>query len=97
MGISDGISDVCSADLISECAAGVSAASPRATPMRLNPNVTKFLARPPKAVNALQTTIAALMITTRFFASDIFEIEIGRASCRERVCQYVEISVVARS
>src|SRR3546814_16428085 len=31
------------------------------------------------------------------FMSQPFDVEIGRASCRERVCQYVEISVVAGS
>src|SRR3546814_16245113 len=34
-------------------------------------------------------------ITTRVFLAP--EYEIGRASCRERVCQYVSISVVAVS
>src|SRR3546814_19378697 len=29
------------------------------------------------------------------FTGRMMEVEIGRASCRERVCQYVEISVVA--
>src|SRR3546814_13931985 len=34
---------------------------------------------------------------TRVVAGDRERIEIGRASCRERVCQYVAISVVAVS
>src|SRR3546814_17446512 len=32
-----------------------------------------------------------------YLEDDLYDEQIGRASCRERVCQYVEISVVAVS
>src|SRR3546814_20729130 len=39
----------------------------------------------------------AVWVRPRRHSSEPVRIEIGRASCRERVCQYVEISVVAVS
>src|SRR3546814_16624771 len=41
--------------------------------------------------------IRRMLMTMKAFTEGSRALEIGRASCRERVCQYVEISVVAVS
>src|SRR3546814_18741887 len=41
--------------------------------------------------------VAAVGVPNEEWGEEIKAVEIGRASCRERVCQYVKISVVAVS
>src|SRR3546814_11235181 len=86
MRISDWSSDVCSSDLhvkgITKAADAAVAAAGRASD-RLTEQM-KTLADATAAIDAQITDARA-------------EREIGRASCRERVCQYVSISVVAVS
>src|SRR3546814_17562904 len=88
MRISDWSSDVCSSDLAT---AGRTAAGRQAPPYPLG-----RAAAPRAAARRLRETGASY----RPAAVDIVDLagrigrQIGRASCRERGCQYVEISVV---
>src|SRR3546814_17801321 len=101
MRISDWSSDVCSSDLL-EPSAGTGLLA-----------ILAEIAGGSLILNELAETRADLLShlfpaisVTRFDAAQIHDhldpanvptVEIGRASCRERVCQYVEISVVAGS
>src|SRR3546814_9922955 len=83
MRISDGSSDVCSADLQYTMAEFEGRLA--------NPSSTLLLAMlagPPSRSRPRQGRYARMLTAL---------IELGRASCRERVCQYVSISVVAVS
>src|SRR3546814_14962901 len=46
------------------------------------------------SISAVSVTMQQAMLYTFLI---IMQLKIGRASCRERVCQYVQISVVAAS
>src|SRR3546814_20958075 len=86
MRISDWSSDVCSSDLFSSARAAVRAAfRPRAVRDRRR--------RIGPAIRAASATAGH----RRPLYPAANRAEIGRASCRERVCQYVSISVVAGS
>src|SRR3546814_20556187 len=94
MRISDWSSDVCSSDL-----------NPRAdshvlrTRAPLDPKVSfdlHVLGMPPAFVLSQDQTLKFDVPLHRGGMTPI-EQQIGRASCRERVCQYVSISVVAVS
>src|SRR3546814_16164560 len=56
-------------------------------------NPTSISRRAPRLPNAVPISIAASAMNTRANANR----QIGRASCRARVCQYVSLSVVAVS
>src|SRR3546814_17582433 len=87
MRISDWSSDVCSSDLMPN------------TPALLGAGATGVCANARVSANA-KAQVMALMAavgTSVEIADEALMDEIGRASCRERVCQYVEISVVAGS
>src|SRR3546814_15582962 len=88
MRISDWSSDVCSSDLLEGKKLGVTNGE---APLILLP---AFL----KASNVDQSKVQ--LINADAASKDVIMVagqEIGRASCRERVCQYVSISVVAVS
>src|SRR3546814_12997270 len=61
-------------------------------------NKAQLLARTPSAASAatLDASFRAISLSIRTSAMGPTDIEIGRASCRERVCQYVYIRVVVR-
>src|SRR3546814_14400609 len=68
--------------------------------IELDDNAVRTLALRHPVANDLREVIAALKISGELerigdYAKNVAKI--GRASCRERVCQYVEISVVAVS
>src|SRR3546814_12003251 len=97
MRISDWSSDVCSSDLR---AAGITLQSQGVTigdlyEMRtlIEPPAARLVAErnSEKAVPILRAMIEDELKKIK----DRFGIKIGRASCRERMCQYVSISVVA--
>src|SRR3546814_16204739 len=96
MRISDWSSDVCSSDLLLRLSYGG------------REIYTKWARRAQQLWEARQEEFGRRMFynngSLRVMAADalaeqraIFDRQIGRASCRERVCQYVEISVVAVS
>src|SRR3546814_10475128 len=81
MRISDWSSDVCSSDLVAACAMPL---------VRIVPVVradTKF--QPVYVGDVARALVAALAAPEAFGGKTIELGEIGRASCRERVCQYV--------
>src|SRR3546814_7577287 len=82
MRISDWSSDVCSSDL--ERAHPAERAGARAGALQPRPGAVRLrgLARPPGAAAQGRELHAAP-------AEAVRRVEIGRASCRERVCQYV--------
>src|SRR3546814_12396478 len=85
MRISDWSSDVCSSDLARATAIQVNAED-LSDPVKMQ----QFAA----AQGQLGGTLSRLLATVEAYP----EVKkIGRASCRERVCQYVSISVVAVS
>src|SRR3546814_15190481 len=85
MRISDWSSDVCSSDLFALTSPG--------QPIHLR------FAGIPMGHEFSPLVLALLQVGGHpsKTAADVIEQEIGRASCRERVCQYVYISVVAVS
>src|SRR3546814_6664823 len=90
MRISDWSSDVCSSDLV-HLSALVDGKSP-ARSMVLDP------ARKPATTSAGQATTALTLVSPQVHVRyDRAAHKIGSAPCRERVCQYVEISVGAVS
>src|SRR3546814_13253596 len=85
MRISDWSSDVCSSDLPDGPS---SATTPPSDTSRSIPRSTSTGAAPVPSVSVrFRADIARDRLVT----------QIGRASCRERVCQYVQISAVAVS
>src|SRR3546814_10488830 len=80
MRISDWSSDVCSSDL-------------KFTPMEIEKLADEFEAKSAQDVLkwALDTFGTKIGLASSFGAEDvvIIDMKIGRASCRERVCQYV--------
>src|SRR3546814_18390291 len=92
MRISDGSSDVCSSDLnLAEAAAK--------TPMRAVDSFPLLFNRPIGEHNRGLATGEALAHLKRLEVEGRVKREdpLGRASCRDRVCQYVSISVGAVS
>src|SRR3546814_16653547 len=86
MRISDWSSDVCSSDL--------------PTPMPESAPPAGEATAQPEASGTPATSAQVAQIVNSEFASydaDKSNDQIGRASCRERVCQYVSISLVAGS
>src|SRR3546814_13247995 len=90
MRISDWSSDVCSSDLLGDVALAIF----QAAEARLDQSVHRRLV-PPVHRDARQPHLAVHEIGYRARPAYVFEI--GIASCRERECQYVEISVVGVS
>src|SRR3546814_15833244 len=97
MRISDWSSDVCSSDLgepiqsaIPTSAPSFAAATAAAAAIML-----LLLHRLHRAGECRKQR--SLVLAGRSFSAGGLHLKIGRASCRERVCQYVEISVVAVS
>src|SRR3546814_21106563 len=100
MRISDWSSDVCSSDLIWHSPAplpcGTSQAPHACPPPRLHPRPTRSsncTCPNPAHDQPRPYTIGRRAPCPQACPSQ----ELGRASCRERVCQYVSISVVAVS
>src|SRR3546814_20990602 len=95
MRISDWSSDVCSSDL-RHAAEDVLVVHER----QIRGGVILFRGTlrvdTPRALETLLARFAPLGYTP-FVRAESDGVEIGRASCRERVCQYVSISVVAVS
>src|SRR3546814_20135367 len=96
MRISDWSSDVCSSDLGEPDPAGLAACAQRANDLmalsreRIADEMLKLLTAPDPAPTV------KLMLAHRILEPVLPETEeIGRASCRARVCPYVSISVVA--
>src|SRR3546814_13712777 len=88
MRISDWSSDVCSSDLRVKASA-VAPAKPAMTlflPRRRTLRALDFITVLPKLTWPSPATTTWLPLRTERI------VEIGRASCRERVCQYVSIS-----
>src|SRR3546814_10486151 len=84
MRISDWSSDVCSSDLAMDISTTTNAPLPTAR-RSMGRTLRAYVAlTKPRVLELLQVTTVPVMT-------------IGRASCRERVCQYVSISVVAVS
>src|SRR3546814_13957478 len=92
MRISDWSSDVCSSDL-EVCRTPARAVQGRSAPARQGTGAPRHLRRSPP----LPRPRPRDPHPRRSVEGALRHIEIGRASCRERVCQYVEISVVAGS
>src|SRR3546814_13424645 len=91
MRISDWSSDVSSSDLGARSVAGT-----EVTVKRVPELMPEDVARKAGAKLDQEAPIAKPQELADYDAV-IFGTQIGRASCRERVCQYVEISVVAVS
>src|SRR3546814_13500184 len=87
MRISDWSSDVCSSDLAS---VKIASGMPKVTATTIGVSALGRMWRASRRPKPAPSPRAA---STYSFSL----IEIGRASCRERVCQYVSISVVAVS
>src|SRR3546814_20600728 len=101
MRISDWSSDVCSSDLPSVTSKNPPPKSPPA-PSPANKSVPKSwpstrTALSHSAVKAIPTPVLDPVLFSLSAYLHIDSFEIGRASCRERVCWYVEIAVVAVS
>src|SRR3546814_3792098 len=93
MRISDWSSDVCSSDLASNARSGANVLTLKSPPTEKG----ILFARHAMAVFAAKGNMheAAQIAKTHYGdESPVTKAQIGRASCRERVCQYVEISVV---
>src|SRR3546814_13153269 len=108
MRMSDWSSDVCSSDLFT--AGGIATPADAAMMMQLGAEGVFVGSGIFKSGNPAQRAEAIVKATTFFDDPDVVAKvsrglgeamvginEIGRASCRERVCQYVYISVVAVS
>src|SRR3546814_19780684 len=101
--ISDWSSDVCSSDLCNRTAARKSVCRPGSNARRIEA-VTRRPAGPRpcniithighNGEDAMKRTTRHLLLATLSSLSLAASPEIGRASCRERVCQDVEIPVV---
>src|SRR3546814_19116741 len=88
MRISDWSSDVCSSDLPNQASEVVEVPGPTAEAVR--ESRYRMLEKLADFDDALMEKVLEEVEPER-------DEQIGRASCRERVCQYVEISVVAVS
>src|SRR3546814_16984248 len=85
MRISDWSSDVCSSDLFVTFA--------RTPELRLSTPATDLVAYSAETITVSGETAPNARVTLAGLRHN----QIGRASCRERVCEYVSISVVAVS
>src|SRR3546814_17624726 len=95
MRISDWSSDVCSSDLddIAHIAVALGVDAVQAVGERLGDRPGEAELGAPEIIIAVADLGRALMLELRLGGDDVDQ-EIGRASCRGRVCQYVEISGV---
>src|SRR3546814_13366105 len=98
MRISDWSSDVCSSDLLEKSGADeiYNLAAQSFVGVSFDQPITTAEITGLGAVNLLEA-VRTVNPETRFYqasTSEMFGKEIGRASCRERVCQYVSLSVV---
>src|SRR3546814_5439420 len=100
MRISDWSSDVCSSDLVGMMLAGVSMVSCATTDKFLTDHAASYATGEECSSLQFEQT-GAFCRTAEEIAAEQAEEEarqqIGRESCRERVCQYVSISGVAAS
>src|SRR3546814_13242242 len=99
MRISDWSSDVCSSDLGDGWVGmGFPTAAAKPEPSRTGPRPTRSGGRGvPSATYALQDRVEEpgwLRAQSGRFRAMASRLAIGRESCRESVCQYVELSVV---
>src|SRR3546814_15569776 len=90
MRISDWSSDVCSSDLEESENSDLAAAEERCRALQLRFGEQVGL------VHGRMKGPAKAAVMARFAAGAI-AVQIGRASCRDRVCQYVSVSVVGGS
>src|SRR3546814_9217157 len=87
MRISDWSSDVCSSDLV-QCAPSAGYIVPRIQSLAMN-EAARMVEEGVASAEDIDTAVR-LGFGLRFSVLGLLEfIEIGRASCRERVCQYV--------
>src|SRR3546814_19160987 len=92
MRISDWSSDVCSSDLDAHLLFGFATA----TEKTLFRELIKISGVGPKLALTVLSGVSVEDFWNTIRAGDVARLtKIGRASCRERVCQYVSISVVA--
>src|SRR3546814_12462111 len=92
MRISDWSSDVCSSDLLSWVTTMAATPSPAETGTLAAPGISP----PPYVPRPRPPSLPRHRIRwPRAHRSRHRHHQLGRATCRERVCQYVEISVVA--
>src|SRR3546814_11885422 len=102
MRISDWSSDVCSSDLL-EAGVEILVVNKDGTSRKSTVGRSKIESRPMRLVKAqidnnkgsviLQNAETIRLITNDNKLISVTDLKIGRASCRERVCQYVKISV----
>src|SRR3546814_12641804 len=103
MRISDCSSDVCSSDLIEPPPLRllINRVHPVSSNARLVQQALRQVFQEQAGVQVLGTDVPAIeaypRAATRGLPVHRVEYQIGRAACRERVCQYVKISVVAVS
>src|SRR3546814_13496199 len=104
MRISDWSSDVCSSDLamddIQEWLALINSWEPKLRLEVLGASRSlDTVPLPESAFQRVERSFGTLAEPARLVASAlaVFTVQIGRAACLERVCQYVHISVVAGS
>src|SRR3546814_13004586 len=98
MRISDWSSDVCSSDLLHmQESPAMAHASVDSASFATGDSVTLTIDQSSKAALSVDQPPERSLWASLPFCMTVLAAEIGRASCRERVCQYVEISVVAVS
>src|SRR3546814_18435239 len=102
MRISDWSSDVCSSDLVRETVARWRAGEAwDTTPLwwmpGQRPKYSELVSFSQELSDAVGRPCVAYGIKDKRERKLDFKFEIGRATCRERVCQYVKISVVVGS
>src|SRR3546814_21065178 len=98
MRISDWSSDVCSSDLIADDSVSVDDdASRYAEIAHEATDIVQMLGIVPDFLTAVDGVVFNGTMVARLFTHQAAHDQIGSATCRERVCQYVSISVVAVS
>src|SRR3546814_15668203 len=96
--ISDWSSDVCSSDLQGPRGILQLYSPPtKKPPLLFYLSLTDSLPVTGSVVDAVHVVVDRSLVTGQNDASPGLAVPIGRASCRERVCTYVSISVVAVS
>src|SRR3546814_8978224 len=85
MRISDWSSDVCSSDLRSDSAEPLPT-SPKPATVAILPAVITSV---PRRIASTRLSRQPYLLSNFDFVTESFTLKIGRASCRERVCQYV--------
>src|SRR3546814_11435733 len=97
MRISDWSSDVCSSDLRASVSRGGAGSVVGGLAQNIFLPMTELALTPAERRRSLAIAIACTSVVGTIMGLSWPLLEIGRASCRERVCQYEEISRVAVS